>query len=197
VSYLKQAEEIFANGSAGTEEVSHPEAFIRARALTLWRDHAEGSAAAIADMIEGAAALEELDIIGQRRLAGATRKLIENLLRPKWFQTPATLGHAKMFFSNFKPATGVEAMVSSGEGFNLKDAKTRDYLCYVLLDFAKADPDLEEIPLAAAVTMSRQLDMEEHFEKLAVKELKMKARDMRRIKEQAAEMLAKAEANGG
>jgi hypothetical protein len=32
-SYLKQAEEIFANGNVGTEGVSHPEAFIRTRAL--------------------------------------------------------------------------------------------------------------------------------------------------------------------
>src|SRR5260370_1076665 len=32
-SYLKQAEEIFSKGNVATEGLSHPEAFIRARAL--------------------------------------------------------------------------------------------------------------------------------------------------------------------
>ena len=103
-SYLKQAEEIFDKGKVASEELTHPEAFIRARALTLWQDERQNATAHIQEMIEGAAAFEELDLIGQKRLARATRQLVENLLRPKWFQTPATLGHAKLFFDDFKPA---------------------------------------------------------------------------------------------
>ena len=37
-AYLKQAEEIFANESVATEGLSHPESFIRARALSLWQN---------------------------------------------------------------------------------------------------------------------------------------------------------------
>jgi hypothetical protein len=73
------------------------------------------------------------------------------------------------------------------------DAKLREYVCYVLLDFAKADPDLDEMPLAAALELCRRLELDSQFEKLAAKELKMKVRDVRRIGEQAAELLAKAE----
>ena len=51
-------------------------------------------------------------------------------------------------------------------------------------------------PLAAALELSRKLQFDAQFEKLAAKELKMRVRDLRRIKEQAAEMLAKAEVNG-
>ena len=193
-SYLKQAEEIFANGNVATEGVSHPEAFIRARALALWKEQGADAALGISRMIEGAATIEELDLIGQRRMTAATRRLLQYLLQPKWFQTPATLGHAKLFFDDFQPAKNDDA--SLGEELKLGDTTLREYFCYVLLDFAKADPDLDEMPLAAALELSRKLEFDAQFEKLAAKELKLRVRDVRRIKEQAAEILAKAEANG-
>jgi hypothetical protein len=191
-SYLKQADEIFANGNVATEGVSHPEAFIRARALALWQELGSKATPLVARMIEGAASLEELDLIGQRRLTSATRRLLEHLLHPKWFQTPATLGHAKLFFDDFQPVNNVDT--STGEELRSIEPKLHEYLCYVLLDFVKADPDLDEMPLAAALEMSRQLNLDAQFEKLAAKELKLRVRDVRRIKEQAADMLAKAEA---
>lgn len=193
-SYLKQAEEIFANGNVATEGVSHPETFIRARALALWQEHGHNAMSRIRGMIEGAGTLEELDLIGQRQLTSATRRLLECLLRPKWFQTPATLGHAKLFFGDFRPANTND--LSPCDELKFSDPRLREYLCYVLLDFAKADPELDEMPLAAALEWSRRLELDAQFEKLAVKELKMRVRDLRRIQEQAAEMLGKAEANG-
>ena len=190
-SYLKQAEEIFAKGNVATEGLSHPETFIRARALALWQVQRNEAAGPISEMIEGAAALDALDLIGQTRLSATTRRLLEHLLRPKWFQTPAVLGHAKLFFADFQPAPPNSP--AAPDGLKFADAKLSEYVCYVLLDFAKADPELDEMPLAAALELSRQLELDTQFEKLAAKELKMKARDVRRIKEQAAELLAKAE----
>lgn len=193
-SYLKQAEEIFANGNIATEGVSHPEAFIRARSLSLWQTQRDNAAADISKMIEGTTTLDDLDLIGQKRLTSATKGLLEYLLRPKWFQTPATLGHAKLFFDDFRPANGDASSLSDELKFT--DSKLREYLCYVLLDFAKVDPELEDMPLAAVLEVSHQLELDAQFEKLAARELKMKVRDVRRIKEQAADMLARAEAKG-
>ena len=193
-SYLQQADEIFAQEAVATKGMSHPETFIRARALALWQDHREEAASRIASMIEGAAALDELDLIGQVRLTQSTRRMLERFLQPKWFQTPMILGHAKLFFGDFQPTTGKEPM--GFDGFKLSDAKLREYLCYVLLDFVTADPDLEDLPLAAALEMSRKLELDAQFEKLAAKELKLKVRDVRKIKEQAVELLAKAEVRG-
>jgi hypothetical protein len=193
-SYLKQAEEVFADGNVATEGLSHPEAFIRARALALWQEQRENATEQISGMIVGATALEGLDLVGQKRLTAATRRLLECLLRPKWFQTSATLGHAKLFFADFKPVNG--GAPSIPEELKSSDTRLREYICYVLLDFTKVDPDLDDMPLAAALELSRQLEMDSQFEKLAVKELNLKVRDVRRIKEQAAEMLAKVEANG-
>lgn len=193
-SYLKQAEEIFANRNVTTEGLSHPEAFIRSRAVALWQIQGSKSTDDITRMIEGMVALDELDLLGQKRLAGVTRRLLEGLLRPKWFQTPATLGHAKLFFPDFEPGNGNNDTLV--EELKPGDTRCRDYLCYVILDFVRIDPDLDEMPLAAALELSRQLNFDTQFEKIAAKELKLKVRDVRRIKEEAAAMLAKVEANG-
>ena len=190
-SYLRQAEEIFAKATVATEGVSHPEAFIRARALALWEEHADEATPRISDMIEGTMALDELDLIGQSRLANHTRRFLEYFLQPKWFQTTAILGHAKLFFADFNPVKTRD--VSSFEGFKFSDPKLREYFCYLLLDFVTADPELDDMPLVAALDLSRQLEMDAQFEKLAAKELKMKLRDVRKLKDQAVELLAKAE----
>jgi hypothetical protein len=190
-AYLKQADEVFAGGNVASEGHSHPEAFIRARALSLWQEQAEAAAAQIAGMIEGGDGLDELDLIGQRRLAWNTRRLLEYLLQPKWFQTPAVLGHAKLFFDDIEPAA--ERRPELLEGLQASDRGTREYLSYVLLDFVTADPELDEMPLAAALELSRELDLAADFEKLVTKELKMKARDLKRIKDRARDLLATVE----
>jgi predicted SprT family Zn-dependent metalloprotease len=193
-SYLKQAEEIFSNGNIATEGVSHPEAFIRARALTLWQENGDGATDDIRRMIEGSISLDTLDLIDQMRLTAATLAILKRLLKPKWFQTPATLGHARLYFDQFQAVNGDET--GNPDGLRSHDSRIREYLCYVLLDFVKADPDLDEMPLAAAFELSRGLEIGDQFEKLAAKELKMGVRDLRRIKELAVEMLNKAEATG-
>jgi len=164
--------------------------FIRARALALWQEQQEGSASDIAGMIEGVVSLDELDLIGQTRLSRQTHQLLAYFLQPKWFQTAAVLGHAKLFFSDFAPAQARD--VSVVEDLKFTDARLREYCCYLLLDFVTVDPELEDMPLAAALELSRELDMDVQFEKLAAKELKMKVRDVRKLKDRAAEMLVKA-----
>jgi hypothetical protein len=119
---------------------------------------------------------------------------LEILLQPKWFQTPAVLGHARLFFDDFQPTNG--SAPAPIDDLKFADARLREYLCYVLLDFATADPELDDLPIAAALEVSRQLDLDAAFEKLAAKELKRKVRDIRKVKEQAPDLLAKAEVSG-
>jgi peptidase M48-like protein len=191
-SYLKQAEEIFQKSRVPTAELSHPEAFIRAGALALWADGGDVAASQISAMIEGTPALDELDLMGQVRLTQLTRRLLEHLLRPKWFQTDAVLGHAKLFFDDFRTTTSTDPVLL--EELKFSDPKLREYLCYLLLDFVAADPELDELPLAATLDLAKQLEIDAFFEKLVAKELKMKPRDLKRLKETAAELIAGAEA---
>jgi len=190
-AYLRQAEEIFSRDDVTADGLSHPEAFIRARALALWRAEGEASYPGIRRMIEGPGVLDDMDLVGQARMQLGTRRLLEQILRPRWMQTPAALGHARLYFGDLQPATAPDESV--WDTLRTTDPGTREYLCHVLLDFVTADPELDEMPLAAALVMSRRLEIDGPFEKLATRELKLKTRDLRRLKENAAEMLAQAE----
>jgi len=192
-SYLKQAGEIFSSSRTRpkSEQLTHPESFIRARALQLWSEGVADAEAHVAALLEGGDGLDGLDLTGQSRLTRLTRRLLAQLLRPKWFQTEAALAHAKLFFPDFKPATTPDESLELELRFD--DTKLREYVCFVLLDFAAIDRDLDEMPLVAALDWSRRIECEAPFEKLAVKELKVKSRELKRLKEQAAELLSKAE----
>ncbi len=190
-SYLKQAEEIFAKAKFKTAGVSHPEAFIRARSLALWQASKDEASTLIDEMIRGSVGLDDLDLLGQVQLTRQTRQFIEAILHPKWMRTDAVLAHAKLFFNDIRPGSD---NVAELEQWKLSDPKLREYFSYLLLDFVVADPELDDMPLIAALELSKKIEVESVFEKLVTKELKLKAKDLKRFKEQAAERLSKAEA---
>jgi len=104
-----------------------------------------------------------------------------------------------MFFEDFKPLRQEEIGSLETNADDLaaraaEDKQLRNYLCYLLLDFAVADPELDDAPLAAALQFSSRLGIESDFERIAGKELKLKVRDLARIKKEAAGLLAKVEA---
>ena len=191
-SYLKQADEIFQSGRIKTGGLSHPEAFIRARALSLWQKNETECEREVSAMIERAGSLDDLDLIGQTRMTDLTRRLLEQLLRPKWFQTDTVLGHARLYFSDLKPAAVADSQLP--EDLKGSEPWLADYLAYVLLDFVGADPELDEVALAATLDLAQRLRIDHAFEKAATKELKIKARQLKRLKTEGPEMLAKAEA---
>lgn len=191
-SYLRQADEIFERDQSMTNGVEHPETFIRARALRLWLESDPGLEDWLAATISGALEIDQLDLGGQRELTSLTRRLLAQLLRPPWFQTAPVLAHARSFFADFAPAASPdESLVPE---LHFSDHATREYFCYLLLDFAAIDPELEETPLAAALVWSEQLDLAELFEKLALKELGLGKRQLNKVKKEAAAMLAQSEA---
>ena len=96
-SYLRQADEVFGRGPATTEGLSHPEAFIRARSLKLWSDNDPQCHASIQEMLEGRPALNNLDLLAQRKVAELTRRLMNVLLSHRWMQTVPVLAHARIF----------------------------------------------------------------------------------------------------
>jgi peptidase M48-like protein len=190
-SYLTQADDVFAGATPKTEGLSHPEAFIRARALRLWAERGAESERDVSAMIEGAATLDDLDLIGQVRLTDLTRRLLAQLLRPRWFQTDVVLAHARLFFDDFRAATADDATLLDDLRFT--DGRLRDYVCYLLLDFAAADAELDDLPLAATLGWSQRLGLDGPFEKLVVKELGVKPRALKKLTQQAAELLQKAD----
>lgn len=194
-SYLRQADEIFAKSAGKTEQPSHPEVFIRARALRLWAEESEELGDWLAATIEGGLALNDLDLIGQGRAMAFTRRFLAELLRPRWFQSDAVVAHARQFFEDFKPASEPDPDLIAA--LPLDEPSAQEYLCYLLLDFAAVDPDLEDLPLAAGLAWSERLGLTETFERLLVKDLGIAKRQLTRLKKQAPDLLAKAEVAHG
>ena len=186
-SYVRQADEVFAKSKVRTEELSHPEAFIRARALRLWAENAPNLDAEIARMIEGEVSLDKLDLIGQSRLTALTLRWLKVFLRPAWFRTDAVRGQVRLLFPDFDFAPEGHEDADLLAALRSVDASVRDYFCYLLLDFAAVDPELEHEPLRAAFALASLLGWDERLESLVVKELKLKKREAQRLRAEARE----------
>lgn len=176
-SYLRQAREVLGQNPGETKGITHPEAYIRVQALSLWAEDPAAAGEPIRQLIEGSKTVEELDLPGQVRLCHATKILIGELLQPLWFQTPPVLAHARLFFEDFeiRKAEPGEPPVFS------RDEKTEEYLNYILLDFSVMDPELEEEPLKEAIRVAQRWGIDNSFAELAKKELKIKARDWEKL----------------
>jgi hypothetical protein len=188
--YLQQAAEILEKGDVRSLQITHPELFIRARALQLWHEAGEEAETQIAAMLDRVETLEELDWLGQSRLTKLTRRFVAELLRPRWFRTDAVLAHAALFFEDFEPSESDDA--SLHDEIRALSPKLREYFAWILADFAVADRSLEDLPLAAALDWSARLELDAAFDKIASKELKVKTRALKKLKKEAAEMLQNA-----
>ena len=191
--YLRQAEEIFAKEDAQTAGITHPESFIRARAVKLFAESGSSSDPAVAQMIEGTPALTELDLLSQERVAEETRRLFDALLCRKWFQTDLVLAHARLYFDTYAPPADLLEDRNLAGSVQTRPDSLRDYYCYVLLDFASADRDLDEAPLAAALAVAEQLNIKPRLIELARQELKLRKNQLEKIDQQKDAILAAAD----
>jgi hypothetical protein len=194
-SYLKQSEEIFGQAEVKTEGLTHPESFIRARALKLWAERGAAADAEIARMIEGPIELGRLSLLGQHRLTALTRRLLTRFLEHAWLRTEPILAHARLFFPDLHPgapdATGGAPLAEELSGVS---DSVRRYVCYTLLDLATVDRSLEEAPLAAAARLSEDLGLADAFLALAGEELDLGKRALTRLRKDSARIVADAAA---
>ncbi len=193
-SYLQQAEEVFSQGAAKAAEWTHPEAFIRARALRLWSEGDPETDSKTGLMIEGCPALESLDLVTQKRAAVWTRRLIDAMLAWPWMQSEPVLNHVRRFFDDYAPPAtqGAEQQTdgSLAELLATDDAAMQDYYCFVLLDLVTVDRDLEQLPLAAALVLTDRLGWKERFMDHARREMRLRKTQLERIDQQKDELLA-------
>ncbi|MBK8092962.1 MAG: M48 family metalloprotease [Verrucomicrobiaceae bacterium] len=178
-SYLAQAEEIFSKSKPKTDRLSHPETFIRARALQLWVDEDAALESIIARMLDFDEGLDDLTLVQQAELSALTRRFLAHLLSPDWFQTEAVLAHARLFFREFKPAADAAILTELTE----RPASHREYFAQLMLDFCSVDPDLDDAPIERCLEFARDLECIGTFEKLLTKELKVKAKTLKKLKE--------------
>ena len=140
-------------------------------------------------MIEGPFSLNTLDLLGQQRLSDLTRRLLSVLLAPKWFQTESVLGQARLYFGDFQPATNGDSDPALTDELTVTDERLRDYICYVLLDFVAVDPELDQVPLAAAFLLADRLALGDRLAQIAIKELQIPKKDITKLCRDAAELV--------
>ena len=187
--YLAQADEIFSKENASTQGLTHPEAYIRARALKLWADRGAEAESEIARMIGGTPALDDLDLVAQQRLTRLTRQVLSHFFSRPALRSEKLTAHARLFFDDF--AAG-DAHPVEPAALVFEDPSVQSYFCHLLLDFAAADPQLEDVPLAAAILESRALGLEDRFLAIAMRELKLKKKGLEKVRADAEQILAKA-----
>lgn len=180
-SYLKQADEIFTRETGPSKSITHPEMFIRARAVKLWSEKDESAEAKITQMIEGPVELDGLDLLAQQGIAQLTRRMIDLLLNPEWMQTDSMLGHARLFFDGYNPPASDHVDESLQADMQTTDKPLIDYYCYVLLDFVTIDRELEEGSLAAALVLAESLELKDRLMEIARKELRLTKRQLEKI----------------
>ncbi|MGK2859340.1 MAG: M48 family metalloprotease [Thermoanaerobaculia bacterium] len=169
-SYLRQADEIFSRADVRAEELTHPESFIRARALGLWASSADSAWPEIERMIEGPARLSTPNLVMQTRLSELTRRLVRHLLAPDHMRTDAVSALARKYFPDIDSGE-LAADDSIVADLRTLDASLIDYVHFVLLDFATIDGDLEDVPLISATRFAEALGSRDRFLELVTKEL--------------------------
>jgi Zn-dependent protease with chaperone function len=192
-AFLRQADEIFAREDAETDGVTHPETYIRARALRLWSERDLQRDELIARMIEGNPSIDALDLLQQQRLAHATRRLLESLFAYRWICTDPLLAHAKLFFDDFLPAGPVALVSELAPQLRHAHSSVRDYFAFVLLDFVAAERELGEPLIAAVLTIADTLQMKERLLELLRQELKLRKTQLDKIDDRKASILAEVE----
>lgn len=190
-SYLQQADEIVSRAGWTAEGASHPEVFVRARALRLWSQGDAEADAWLATTLRGPLKVDAADLVAQQELVELTRRVLRQVLRPAWMRTEATLAHARHFFPAFEAAQQADETLAARIA---EVSGCHDYVVALLLDLATADRDMEEVPLAAALLLARDWTVADNLEARVLSDLKMSKRQWNRLKQDAAVIVERAAA---
>jgi len=181
--YIKQAEEIFSvDAQTRATGISHPENFIRARAMWLWHTKGAEAEPIIRQMIEGHTSIDELDLFRQQELSLITRDVLLLLFQHQWMQTEQTAALSKQYFSDFDPGGTPDRQLASR--VEKLHSTLHDYLAYVLYDFATADKELEDVPLGLAFFLADELKLSKSFANAVKKERKLTDKKTATLKKQ-------------
>ncbi|MXV16584.1 M48 family metalloprotease [Hufsiella ginkgonis] len=172
-NYVKQADEIFARHDQGSGGESHPESFIRAKAIDLYARNGAAAFDGISRMILGNPGLFSLNIFMQQALLETTRELIQLLLKPKWMQSELNKAHYQQYFREFKTNSAGIADGDFKARIGSSSASLKEYYCYVMLDFALCDTEISTPASGLILDLAEQLGLSEPLTRIFKKELNL------------------------
>jgi hypothetical protein len=189
-SYLKQVDEILAIDNLKAENETHPENYIRVKALNLWHIEGEKSELSINKIIEGEMNLASLDIFKQEKLKDLTFELIKIIIKPKWIRTTELMSLAQQYQSEFIHNDNIEITEELVNKIGIVSKSVKEYFSYILLDFALVDPSLKDLPMGVAFQLAENLGLKEYFNEAVKKELKLTSRKLLDLQNKTTKALA-------
>jgi hypothetical protein len=149
-AYLRQAEELDVKGERSDGQ-SHPEVFVRARALDQWWREVESAGDWINQRLCGPISIETLDLLRQNELRDLTRSFFVRLLANMDIQSEEVSTQIRRYFPDLHEGeTALDLATISGDQI---DDATRNYFIALMFDCVMADPDArDELMLVAAKT---------------------------------------------
>lgn len=187
-AYLRQAREIESSEKSASDARSHPETFIRARALELWHADAGALAPWLRVRLHGPLALDNLDLPGQVQLQRLTREFLSYYLAGTGLASDTVLAQIRTLFPDWRddePHSGLQAFAP-----DRIDEGVRDYLNALMLDLALVDIDQQETALIRAGIVANQLGSLDGLQHNLRRDAGFSKRELDRFKRQLAKEMA-------
>ncbi|MBT0963446.1 M48 family metalloprotease [Denitromonas iodatirespirans] len=154
-AYLRQAEEIESAEKSASAAYSHPETFIRARAVALWWAGHADLETWLRKRLIGPLVLDQLDLLDQARLQALSRGFLAHYLADVDCVSETVMTQVRGMFPDWQndeiPA-GPETFAS-----DVMDDSVHRYFNALMMDLALADPDLRDAGLLRAGRIATQL----------------------------------------
>jgi hypothetical protein len=172
-SYLKQADEILKRIESGSTGISHPEIYIRAKSLQLLHENFEENIGKVELLVYGKMDLHRLDIFSKKVVFEITKNLIDLVIKPKWMQSEHAKVLYKQYFKSYQPKTDWVIDDAFKAHFSNLHETTKNYLGYVMYDFAMFDKEITEPALGRILDLAEQLELEKQLKEIIKKEQKL------------------------
>lgn len=179
-AYLRQAAEIDAQVEDRGNATTHPETFVRARALELWWQSADRLDEWIEIKLHGPLSLEALDLTGQVRLQAITRGFMTHFLADTALRSNLVVNQVRELFSDWAP--GEPTLVLADLPTKSVDDSVRGYLNALMLDLALIDADVQDAALLRAATIAREIGSWDAFQVNLKRDVRFGKREFDRLK---------------
>lgn len=182
--YVDQAEEVLAKDNSGAKGVTHPESYLRAKALNDGPDDPQQYSRLVRGKLDSA----QLDILDQRELATLTHNIAQTVGSDPRFRSDQHKILMREYFPSFEwDEIKRSAVVLVDRIANVSEL-THVYLAYFLLDLTTADRDDSHPLLGPMLHFADSVGLLKQFDATARKELKLKkAETDRAMRESAAD----------
>ena len=183
-AYLRQAQEVEA-ASSKSQGLSHPEAYLRARAVQLWWTGDPDLPHWLEKHLRGPLSIEALDLLGQSRLTHMTRAFLARFMTEVGESSDEITTQLRAVFPHFGRQEEVPLDLAE-IGVERIDDATRDYFIALMFDLAMADADATDATMLAAAKIAAEIGATERLTGALRRDLKWtKARSDRLVAQAA------------